>query len=261
MSKNISTLAVLAMARTFAPIPMKEDKFLHADEAKIRTIEIHDQEELDVFYSYLVENWNPDELDDATERRWNEECVLHKAAFMETWSSMERAMFREENAMRRDMGLGSIDPELASDEVMDPKKMELAMRKRANVYNRTFFKERAMATCRALQLSEDLYLKGEISRSVHTARLNKVLMQCVALLKNNKERARRGHTWLTVAALKNNVLSLMENIGIEVKNWQWARNSYDNNKIVDFEFPQYNPDKTQDDWNKDILALFYEVNS
>lgn len=133
--------------------------------------------------------------------------------------------------------------------------VDAAMRKRNNIDNRAYYKAYLLEQVKTLQTSEDLAMLGIIDMKRHKARLWKVVTHCNKLLTDRKARNKRGFTWTSVAALKNNALSLLENVGVKVGAKTWARNFQ--KQIVDFEEPQYNPDKTGEDWNDEVRMEWY----
>ena len=280
--QNLPTLAILAAFR--AKGGARLNKKIPALVG--REIQLHDHEEEQSYSQYLVDCWMPDE---SHETRFEAERLQTLEPLLQAWKVADQAVFQEENKIRRALGFKSADAFLEDEEGKaepKPEQMIKGWYKRCNIMNRAFFKERALVACRYLQSREDLYLAGEIRRKEHIGLLLKSLTKAEILVVNKSYRDRLGWTWKSCAALKNNILSLLENAGVtqvqrSKKGGQFIEGNPNNrlpllslaklysrtdfkdptSPIVDFEFGKYNPDKTGIDWNADVRANLYGLDS
>lgn len=192
--------------------------------------------------------------EDDHEYRCDEELGAQKAFFMKAWSASQRA---EEligrQALRELARKGVLQP--------TPKDFKMADRQRCNIENCGAAKDELFGMLKYLQASEDLVLMGAKDRSFHINELSSVYRQCRVLLTYVGLRERFGFSWKSLAALHNNVLSLMENMKLPVKDRYYKRNQFAEGKpIVDFEFND-DAEQTKDglQWNEQMRWLYYEL--
>lgn len=214
----------------------------------MRTIHIVDAERHGHEADYILDGNQPD----SHEYRWKEEWDMNKAFYMQAWNAAGRAeelIYKQCLRKLKDKGIS--EP--------TAKQLEAEDKSRCEIEHRSPMKKELLQICQDLQTSEDLVLMGSKDKEDHLQRLWFHWKRCNYLLNNKRQRIHSGHSWKSVAALFNNILSMLENMGIKVDARRYKRDQYTEGKpIVDF---TWNDDaqQTKDglDWADEVRAETY----
>jgi hypothetical protein len=208
-------------------------------------------------------------MDDNKEELLNSECANSKTAYLAAWGAATR---QEEFLQRQgERQLHAMGKEINSDTIA------WADRQRVNIDNRAHYKDTCLQVVRRCQFSEDQFLMGHKTKNEHMRDLTKVLKYARLLLANKALRTKRGFTYTSVGALVNNVMSLLETMGVDwdlpsktspwngkrhglpVPRSQWVT-KYKSDEILDFDTNETAQQTlTGEDWTRDIQMSFYEI--
>jgi hypothetical protein len=161
------------------------------------------------------------------EEQWDEEHRASKSMFLMAWSVASRV---QEKVDLLDEGA-----------------------KQTLIENRAYFKG-----VREEFISHLHYLEDNIDNEEDKMRLlvllERTVHRCRVLLADSKKLLTSGHSWSGVAALKNNALSIAENLGEEIPGHAWVRF---NGRLIDHEYTNPRQDRDGDDWRTEIRTSFY----
>lgn len=180
------------------------------------------------------------------EERYQTEWELQKAFFMAPWSRACMIVDRLDRMAHREAG-----------EKASPSAVERAYRKRNNIDNRAPLKDELLQYVRKLQYQEDLLALGVGTSEQFKKHLWNVVARADQLLRDRKARMGKGYTYTSVAALKNNALSLLENQGVSIGHYIWKYN--DKGEIIDFSEGNGRQDRVGLEWADEIRSMFYNV--
>ena len=128
---------------------------------------------------------------------------------------------------------------------------------RAKIDNLMHFKNVRGDAIKKYQHLEDMAKMGVLSNKHVVREYYKGLSKCDKLLRNRDLLIRSGHSWSGIAALKNNLLSLLQNMGEMVQDKAYV--TYQG-KVIDHEYTNEVAREERDGqmWQQEILMHFYD---
>jgi hypothetical protein len=181
-----------------------------------------------------VDNLEDYYLPSGSEERLNAACLDHKDHFRSAWSTACR--------------------------VQDKIDLQNEKEKRTLIDNRAYFHKVRGQWVQTMHFWEDQVLLGQLEKREIIIRLTKIINWCNKRLKNRQLLQRSGHTWSGVAAVKNNALSIMENMGMKVSLSAYVKY---NGKILDHVYTEESArqERSGEDWKREIETCFYGIDS
>jgi hypothetical protein len=160
------------------------------------------------------------------------ECYLHKMFFANAWNTAGRVQDKVDLMEERE--------------------------KRTLIDNRTYYHKLRGEAIKRMQSWEDQVHLGLMTRKEALNRLYRALGKATKLLNNRKLLLRSGHTWTGMAALKNNILSLLENLGEQKLERNYVKFK---DIILDHTYTEEaaRQERIGNDWRDEIRTLFYQI--
>jgi hypothetical protein len=137
---------------------------------------------------------------------------------------------------------------------------------RAKVDNLAQRKKERSDLIKSFQNMEDMVMLGQLPRKTAVGRLYAYVRRCDVLLKDSKKLNKSGHSFSGIAALKNNALSILANMGERVADSAYIMGrDYSTKKmvIIDHEYTEETRREEHDGeaWKNEVMMHLYDLHA